>query len=126
MAGCPHRVISGELQPTRLCVATLAPRFPLLPDRVQQLGQLRAGDMREYDEVGTHILIDGQVGGQPRKLITHSARNGFLYTMERANGAMVVAKPYGGQLDQRHRPEKPASRSNMSGPSPGSRSWLVN
>jgi alcohol dehydrogenase (cytochrome c) len=39
-------------------------------------------------------LIDGQVGGQPRKLITHSARNGFLYTMERANGAMVLAKPY--------------------------------
>src|SRR5258705_196305 len=51
-------------------------------------------DQWDYDEVGTHILIDGQVGGQARKLITHSARNGFLYTMERANGAMVLAKPY--------------------------------
>jgi alcohol dehydrogenase (cytochrome c) len=50
--------------------------------------------MWDYDEVGTHILIDGIVGGQARKLITHSARNGFLYTMERANGAMVIAKPY--------------------------------
>jgi alcohol dehydrogenase (cytochrome c) len=56
--------------------------------------QYTPGDMWDYDEVGTHILIDGQVGGQPRKLITHSARNGFLYTMERANGAMVLAKPY--------------------------------
>jgi alcohol dehydrogenase (cytochrome c) len=27
-------------------------------------------------------------------LLTHSARNGFLYTMERGNGAMVMAKPY--------------------------------
>jgi alcohol dehydrogenase (cytochrome c) len=56
--------------------------------------QFTPGDQWDYDEVGTHILIDGQVGGQSRKLITHSARNGFLYTMERANGAMVVAKPY--------------------------------
>jgi alcohol dehydrogenase (cytochrome c) len=56
--------------------------------------QFTPGDMWDYDEVGTHILIDGVVGGQSRKLITHSARNGFLYTMERANGAMVMAKPY--------------------------------
>jgi alcohol dehydrogenase (cytochrome c) len=56
--------------------------------------QFTPGDSRDYDEVGTHILIDGQVNGQSRKLITHSARNGFLYTMERANGAMVLAKPY--------------------------------
>jgi len=56
--------------------------------------QYTPGDIWDYDEVGTHILIDGQVGGEQRKLITHSARNGFLYTMERANGAMVMAKPY--------------------------------
>jgi len=56
--------------------------------------QYTPGDMWDYDEVGTHIMIDGVVGGQPRKLITHSARNGFLYTMERGNGAMVMAKPY--------------------------------
>jgi alcohol dehydrogenase (cytochrome c) len=56
--------------------------------------QYTPGDMWDYDEVGSHILIDGEVAGQPRKLITHSARNGFLYTMERANGAIAVAKPY--------------------------------
>jgi alcohol dehydrogenase (cytochrome c) len=56
--------------------------------------QYTPGDMWDYDEVGTHILIDGEVAGQPRKLITHSARNGYLYTMDRANGAMVGAKPY--------------------------------
>ena len=56
--------------------------------------QYTPGDMWDYDEVGTHILIDGEVAGQQRKLITHSARNGFLYTMERANGAVVAVKPY--------------------------------
>ena len=56
--------------------------------------QYTPGDMWDYDEVGTHILIDGEVAGQPRKLITHSARNGFLYTMDRHNGQIVGAKPY--------------------------------
>jgi alcohol dehydrogenase (cytochrome c) len=56
--------------------------------------QYTPGDMWDFDEVGTHILVDGTVAGQSRKLITHSARNGFLYTMERANGQTVLAKPY--------------------------------
>ncbi|MEA2904233.1 MAG: hypothetical protein QOI12_1620 [Alphaproteobacteria bacterium] len=56
--------------------------------------QYTAGDHWDFDEVGSHILIDGQVTGETRKLITHSARNGYLYTMERANGQTVLAKPY--------------------------------
>jgi alcohol dehydrogenase (cytochrome c) len=56
--------------------------------------QFTPGDQWDYDEEGTHILIDGQVNGETRHLITHSARNGFLYTMERSNGQTVVAKPY--------------------------------
>ncbi len=56
--------------------------------------QYTPGDMWDYDEVGTHILIEGQINGETRKLVTHSARNGFLYTMDRANGQTLVAKPY--------------------------------
>jgi len=56
--------------------------------------QFTPGDMWDYDEVGTHILIDGNIAGQARKLITHSARNGFLYTFDRFNGQSVLAKPY--------------------------------
>ncbi|MBO0751782.1 MAG: PQQ-binding-like beta-propeller repeat protein, partial [Bradyrhizobiaceae bacterium] len=56
--------------------------------------QYTPGDMWDFDEVGTHILIDRDVAGSMRKLITHSARNGFLYTMERSNGQMVSVKPY--------------------------------
>ena len=56
--------------------------------------QFTPGDMWDYDEIGTHILIDGNVAGQPRKLVTHSARNGFLYTMDRFNGQIIGAKPY--------------------------------
>jgi len=56
--------------------------------------QFTPGDMWDYDEVGTHILIDSEVAGQPRKLVSHSARNGFLYTMDRHNGQIIGAKPY--------------------------------
>src|SRR3954468_7004890 len=56
--------------------------------------QYTPGDLWDYDEAHTHILIDGQMGGQQRKLITHSGRNGFLYTFERSNGQTLLAKPY--------------------------------
>jgi alcohol dehydrogenase (cytochrome c) len=56
--------------------------------------QFTPGDMWDYDEAGTHIMIDSNVAGQARKLITHSARNGFLYTYERTNGQPLLAKPY--------------------------------
>ena len=79
--------------------------------------QYLPGDMWDYDEEGTHILIDGEINGQkhtlvthsarngflytfersngqPRKLLTHSARNGHLYTMDRHNGQIIGAKPY--------------------------------
>ncbi len=56
--------------------------------------QYTPGDQWDFDEAGTHILIDGEVTGQSRKLITHSARNGFVYTMDRNNGQILFAKPY--------------------------------
>jgi len=68
--------------------------------------QFTPGDQWDYDEVGTHILIDGQVGGHARKLITHSARKRLsLHDGARQwrDGARQALR--GGQLDQRHRPE---------------------
>jgi alcohol dehydrogenase (cytochrome c) len=56
--------------------------------------QYTPGDMWDYDEEGSNILIDVMVDGQPRKVATHAARNGFLYTFERANGQTLMAKPY--------------------------------
>ena len=55
--------------------------------------QYTPGDSWDFDEVGTHILIDTVVGGEPRKVLTHSARNGFLYTMDRHNGQISAPSP---------------------------------
>jgi alcohol dehydrogenase (cytochrome c) len=56
--------------------------------------QYTPGDSWDFDEVGTHILIDTTIAGEPRKVLAHSARNGFLYTMDRHNGQIIGAKPY--------------------------------
>jgi len=56
--------------------------------------QYTPNDMWDFDEAGTHILFERDVNGERRRLITHSARNGFVYTMERHNGQIVTVKPY--------------------------------
>ena len=61
--------------------------------------QYLPGDMWDYDEEGTHILIEGAVDGQPRKMVTHAARNGFFYSFDRGNGQPILAKPYVTQID---------------------------
>ena len=61
--------------------------------------QYLPGDMWDYDEEGSNILIDGVVEGQPRKIVTHAARNGFLYSFERANGQTLLAMPYVGRIN---------------------------
>jgi alcohol dehydrogenase (cytochrome c) len=65
------------------------------------------GDMWDYDAAGSHILIDGQIAGQPHKLVTHSARNGFLYAFERTNGPDITGQALhgGDQLDEGNRSE---------------------
>ena len=50
--------------------------------------------MWDYDEEGSHVLIEAMIGGQKRKIITHAARNGFLYSFEGTNGQTMLAKPY--------------------------------
>ena len=52
--------------------------------------QYTPNDMWDFDEAGTHILFEREVNGERRRLITHSARNGFVYTMERHNGQIVM------------------------------------
>ena len=71
--------------------------------------QFTPGDMWDFDEVGTHILIDRVIDGQPRKLVTRcSARNGLrLHHGTRQQRVMVRRQALRGQrqLDGRDRPQ---------------------
>ena len=56
--------------------------------------QYTPNEMWDYDEIGAHLLIDGEVSGQPRKLVTHFGRNGFYYGLDRSNGSFINGGSY--------------------------------
>jgi alcohol dehydrogenase (cytochrome c) len=56
--------------------------------------QYTPNDTMDYDETGTHILIDIKVNGEDRKILTHAGRNGFNYTFDRLNGQFIKAIQY--------------------------------
>ncbi len=60
--------------------------------------QYTPNDNHDYDETGTHILIDTKFGGADRKLLSHAARNGFQYIMDAGNGQFLGAKQYVGKV----------------------------
>src|ERR1700730_17867708 len=56
--------------------------------------QFTPHDLFDYDATETPVLLDAEYQGQPRKLIVEANRNGFLYTLDRANGKFLSAVPF--------------------------------
>ena len=57
--------------------------------------QMTPHDEWDYDGVNENILVDQQIGGKTVKTLVHFDRNGFGYTLDRTNGRVLVAEPYG-------------------------------
>ncbi|WP_084536870.1 methanol/ethanol family PQQ-dependent dehydrogenase [Azospirillum halopraeferens] len=56
--------------------------------------QMTPHDEWDYDGVNEMILADIDVKGKATKALVHFDRNGFAYTMDRTNGALLVAEKY--------------------------------
>jgi lanthanide-dependent methanol dehydrogenase len=56
--------------------------------------QMTPHDEWDYDGVNEMILADVNVGGTNHKALVHFDRNGFAYTLDRTNGALLVAEKY--------------------------------
>ena len=52
-------------------------------------------DTHDWDSAQTPILIDGVVGGRPRKLVSTAARNGYFFTLDRITGEHIATWKYG-------------------------------
>ena len=52
-------------------------------------------DTHDWDSAQTPILIDGEIDGVPRKLVSTAARNGFFFTVDRVTGEHIVTTRYG-------------------------------
>jgi PQQ-dependent dehydrogenase (methanol/ethanol family) len=56
--------------------------------------QMSPHDKYDYDGVNENIVADLPINGQTRKVIIHVDRNGFIYTIDRTNGQVLVAQPF--------------------------------
>ena len=56
--------------------------------------QMTPHDEWDYDGINEMILVDMEVKGKQTKALVHFDRNGFAYTMDRVNGALLVAEKY--------------------------------
>jgi alcohol dehydrogenase (cytochrome c) len=57
--------------------------------------QMTPHDEWDYDGVNEMILADLNINGKKTKALVHFDRNGFGYTLDRTNGKVLVAQPYG-------------------------------
>jgi alcohol dehydrogenase (cytochrome c) len=60
--------------------------------------QYTPNDNRDYDETGTHILIDTKVNGEDRKIVSHAGRNGYNYVFDRLSGQFIKAVQHVGKV----------------------------
>ncbi|HYL78016.1 MAG TPA: PQQ-dependent dehydrogenase, methanol/ethanol family [Bryobacteraceae bacterium] len=56
--------------------------------------QFTPHDLFDYDAVETPMLIDAIYKGEARKLVIEANRNGYLYVLDRTNGAFLSATPF--------------------------------
>ena len=51
-------------------------------------------DTHDWDAAQTPVLVDGEINGQPRKLIAQASRNGYFFVLDRTNGKNILSKPF--------------------------------
>src|ERR1700680_2729242 len=56
--------------------------------------QYTPNDLYDVDATDEHVLADIQVGGQPRKVMIQTNKNGFLYVLDRTNCKLIAAHPF--------------------------------
>jgi alcohol dehydrogenase (cytochrome c) len=92
--GNPQPVISGKGRPgdnlfTESVVA-------VNPDtgKLAWYFQSSPHDTHDWDAIQTPVLIDGEINGQPRKLVAQASRNGYFFVLDRTNGKNLVSTPF--------------------------------
>jgi len=61
--------------------------------------QYTPNDSWDNDEVGVHMLYDININGQSRKVVSHFARNGFFYSLDRLTGKFIRGAQYVNDLN---------------------------
>jgi alcohol dehydrogenase (cytochrome c) len=56
--------------------------------------QLNPHDTHDWDSTETPILVDGDFGGKPRKMVLHADRNGYFYVLDRLTGEHLLTSKF--------------------------------
>jgi quinohemoprotein ethanol dehydrogenase len=56
--------------------------------------QTTPNDNWDYDSVQQLMLLDLNIGGKPRKVITQASKNGFFWVLDRVTGEFISGAPY--------------------------------
>ena len=67
--------------------------------KVKWVYQMTPFDEWDFDGINEMILADITVKGKPTKALVHFDRNGFGYTLDRTNGALLVAEKFDPQVN---------------------------
>jgi PQQ-dependent dehydrogenase (methanol/ethanol family) len=57
--------------------------------------QMGPHDLYDWDGVNESILVDLPINGTTRKVLIRADRNGYVYVIDRTNGQVLSATPYG-------------------------------
>ncbi len=56
--------------------------------------QVSPHDTHDFDNVETPVLLDGEIDGEPRKLLAQAARNGYFVLLDRVTGKNILTQPF--------------------------------
>jgi alcohol dehydrogenase (cytochrome c) len=51
-------------------------------------------DTHDWDATEAAVLFDGEIDGEPRKLLAQASRNGYFFVLDRETGENIVSKPF--------------------------------
>jgi len=92
--GNPQPVIAGQgREGSNLyteCIVALNPDT----GKLKWYFQPSPHDTHDWDAVQTPVLFDGEVNGQPRKLLAQASRNGWFFVLDRATGQNILSSEF--------------------------------
>ena len=89
--GNPVPAFDATFRPGDNLYTSSAIAFDAATGKITWYHQYTPNDNRDYDETGSHIIVDTKVNGEDRKILTHAGRNGFAYSFDRINGQFLKA-----------------------------------
>ena len=97
--GNPYPLYDPEARPGDNLYTNSAVALDIETGKLVWHFQYLPNDSWDYDEIGIHMLYDITINGETRKAVAHFGRNGFYYTLDRANGSFIKSGQYVNELN---------------------------